>query len=387
VYIVINIVAKKMATEVRIALSHSLGFLDYPESCMADPFLNYIENQHHNSDTLQEYLELFSKVVQDFSTNNGPKMSIQTYINDIFDENDALFDETKAEGPRRELITDTILNILGVWITARSYFIKSAGYRQVELAFHLRRGSSTNTTALGKSLPGIIRESGLIPSQDLPATYTTSMPIPSSSNTDIHRLQYSRLDSLETSSIKATTLNAYTLFSLADTRISWTFNFSRHLLLTPVGGHHILEVFALPCALNGKALFKTGIPPTLVHEIQTSYSILFDPYGGWSQHARWGRAIGLHCWCWCRSCSVNRLKLSELKLLKARKTAQSRMEFDPLLSKLMSNPEPENWDHELFVHLWPRIVALDEHLQSAKPWNFWVLFRDRRDTLQFWTFL
>jgi hypothetical protein len=74
-------------------------------------------------------------------------------------------------------------------------------------------------------------------------------------------------------------------------------------------------------------------------------------------------------------------------MLKARKPAQSRSEFDPLLLELMSNPEPENWDHELFVHLWPRIDALDEHLQGAKPWNFWVLFRDRRDTLQFWTFL
>jgi len=376
-----------MATDVRMSLAHSLGFPDSPKDSLAEPYLNYIENCHHDPDTLQEYLELFSKVVRAFSTNNGPQTTIQACINDTFAANDALFEEIKAEGPRREIITDTVLNILGVWITARSYFIKSGGYRQVELAFHLRRGSSKNTSALEETLPGLIRESGLIPSQDLSTTCTTPIPLSSSSNTDIHRLQYSRLDSLETSSIKATALNAYTLYSLADTRISWTFNFSRHLLLTPVGGHYILEVFALPCAFTGKALFKAGMPPTLVHEIQTSYSILFDPYGGTSLHARWGKAVGLASWCWCQSCSVNRLKLSELRLLKERKIAQSKGEFDPLLLKLMSNPEPGNWDHELFVHLWPRIVALDEHLQSAKPWNFWVLFRDRRDTLQFWTFL
>jgi len=149
----------------------------------------------------------------------------------------------------------------------------------------------------------------------------------------------------------------------------------------------VLEVFALPCALNGKALFKAGIPPTLVHEIQTSYSILFDPYGGLAWHARWGKVVGLPWWCWCRSCSVHRLKVSEMEILKAQKGAQRRKEFDPLIMKLMTNHEPENWDQELFVHLWPRIIALDEHLQSAKPWNFWVLFRDRKDTLQFWTFL
>jgi len=212
-----------MAGNVRKALAQSLGFHDFLDNSVAEPYLNYIENQHHDSDTLQEYLDIFTKVVREFSNTIGSGAPIQTCINKIIDSQDALFEETKAEGPRRELITDTILNIIGVWITARSYFVKSGGYRQVELAYCLRRGSNNNPTALEESLPGLIRESGLIPSQDLSATYTTPMPLPSSSNTDIHRLQYSRLDSLETSSIKSTTLNAYTLFSLADTRISWTF--------------------------------------------------------------------------------------------------------------------------------------------------------------------
>jgi hypothetical protein len=214
-----------------------LGFHDYPDNSLAEPYLNYIANKHHNSDTLQEYLDLFTKVVREFSTSKSFGTTIQACINKNFDSHDALFEETKAEAPRRELVTDTVLNIIGVWITARSYFIKSGGYRQVELVYSLRRGSNNNPAALEERLPGLIHECGLITSQDLSTTYTTPMLLTSSSNTDIHHLQYSPLDSLETSSIKSTTLNAYTVFSLADTRISWTFNFSRHLLLTPFGGH------------------------------------------------------------------------------------------------------------------------------------------------------
>jgi len=45
-----------------------------------------------------------------------------------------------------------------------------------------------------------------------------------------------------------------------------------------------------------------------------------------------------------------------------------------------------NWIPDYFQVLWPRIIELEKHLQAARPWRFWVLFRDRRDTLQFWTF-
>ena len=62
------------------------------------------------------------------------------------------------------------------------------------------------------------------------------------------------------------------------------------------------------------------------------------------------------------------------------------IEYDPLLVELMSS-EPSDWTPDMFPHLWARIVILEEHLEEAKPWSVWVLFRDRRDTLQFWTFL
>jgi hypothetical protein len=61
-------------------------------------------------------------------------------------------------------------------------------------------------------------------------------------------------------------------------------------------------------------------------------------------------------------------------------------EYDPLPVELVGN-EPSDWTRDLFPHLWSRITILEEHLQAAKLWNIWILFRDRRDTLQFWTFL
>jgi hypothetical protein len=186
------------------------------------------------------------------------------------------------------------------------------------------------------------------------------------------------------------------LSSLADTRICWTLNLSRHLLLTKIRGQYVVEVFALPCMLRGSSmLVKAGVPAPLIHEIQESYSILFNPFGSRSNHRRIGRVIGLSYWCWCRSCASLRLRQREIKSLKGKTTAASKRragdraksEFDPLLEILMENPEREDWSYALFPHLWPRIIVLEEHLHATKPWNFWVLFRDRRDTLQFWTFL
>ena len=45
------------------------------------------------------------------------------------------------------------------------------------------------------------------------------------------------------------------------------------------------------------------------------------------------------------------------------------------------------WSQTEYAQLWPRIMALDAHLWQTKPWSFSVLFRDRRNTIQYWTFL
>lgn len=61
--------------------------------------------------------------------------------------------------------------------------------------------------------------------------------------------------------------------------------------------------------------------------------------------------------------------------------------FDPFLRELAEEEACSWWDQGTFENLWARIVALDLCLDEARPWSFWVLLRDRRNTVQYWTFL
>ncbi len=205
---------------------------------------------------------------------------------------------------------------------------------------------------------------------------------------------HSSLDVLEAASVKSATLNACTLSSLAGVRIHWTANLSRHLLISSRASGPVLELFALPCIFRGarKSLQASGLPADLVQEIQESYSLLFNTASPTPLHAWMSRVLGLRRWCWCWSCSGRRLREHEMNRLKREPLGEkwgsdTKSEFDPHLAMLITMPAQEDWSYELFPNLWSRISALEEHLHKAKPWNFWVLFRDRRDTLQFWTFL
>jgi len=100
-----------------------------------------------------------------------------------------------------------------------------------------------------------------------------------------------------------------------------------------------------------------------------------------SMHERIGQVVGLRWWCWCRSCSLQRLPRPEIKALQRKTLATSRKrpeknaksEFDPLLEELMFSDDLDDWSYELFPHLWSRIVVLEEHLVPEKPWNFCVV--------------
>jgi hypothetical protein len=208
------------------------------------------------------------------------------------------------------------------------------------------------------------------------------------------------MDSLESLSIKATRLNAFTLNVLGAVQISWTHNISQHMRLSRQGGRHRLELFALPCAFNASSLTSNavGIPSELAQEIQESYCILFNAWPDQSWHVSYGRYIGIQKFCWCWSCSARRYRTQviakyrkEFHHASSRRMKRSRRgdqlsEYDSLLVELMDN-ESSDWTQDLFPCLWSRIMVLEEHLSSAKPWSIWILFRDRRDTLQFWTFL
>jgi hypothetical protein len=62
------------------------------------------------------------------------------------------------------------------------------------------------------------------------------------------------------------------------------------LLLSKRAGKHILEVFALPCALsaNFTRSATTGTSADLAQEIRKLYSLLFNAWAVAPQHAKLG---------------------------------------------------------------------------------------------------
>ena len=433
----------KPPIHLRIALAHALGYADYPDSPTAEPYLNYIVNRHIGRGTLEEFLELFIRVIEHFSCGRPESQSIRALLDALVGSDDEdMFAQTKAGGTmRREEVEDTIMYIMGAWsMLLRSFVGLPNGVRKVTTAYDIRaQAADTEIEAYDQSLAGLIRGSGLIPAPGntqlagsmepedeivrtamrlaallSQANGTSGVGIATSTPSSSMLLGHYRMkgtssdamsdaleaiDSLESLSIKATRLNAFTLNVLGAVQISWTHNVSRHLLLSKHGGRHILELFALPCAFNATTLTSEaiGISSELAQEIQESYCILFNAWPDQSLHIKYGRYVGLRRFCWCWSCSAHQYRNQVLAKYrrechtKCRRTKRSRRsdtlsEYDPLLVELMDN-ESSDWTQDLFPCLWPRIMVLEEHLLSAKPWSIWILFRDRRDTLQFWTFL
>lgn len=206
------------------------------------------------------------------------------------------------------------------------------------------------------------------------------------------------LNAHESQSIKVTQLNAFTLNVLSAVTILWTPNVSRHMLLTKANGRFVLELFSLPCAFNVITSPEVGIPIELTQEIEESYAVLFNAWSNTPLHAGLGKFLGLRKMCWCWSCSAYRFRLRCITACKTRIQVSSRdrrnvasdlyhSDFDPVLQTLMTSQPVRNWTPEDFPMLWPRIVRLEQHLQTSRPWSLSVLFRDNRDTVQFWTFL
>jgi hypothetical protein len=208
---------------------------------------------------------------------------------------------------------------------------------------------------------------------------------------------------VESLSITAQDLNLIKLTRLAHVRVLWTDNVSRHLLLSRRSQKWYLELFALPCTLQSGT--QVGLSVALADEIEASYANLFNPHAH-SPFSSWvhmflGKIVGLQLWCWCLTCSSRRLRAKELTGLK-HQTMAPRSEYrgerkranwmlvnipyDPSLHELAKH-EATWWDQTEFENLWPRILTLERCLQEAKPWSFWVLLRDNRDTVQYWTFL
>lgn len=437
--------------QLRIKLAHTLGFAEYPVTTATDPepYLNYIANRNVGRGHLEGFLALVIQIVEFFKQgNDNPNLtpSIQELLDNFATSPSQYFSDTKASTqPRRDDVEDTVMYIMGIWTMLLSSFVHlpvAGGARKITLAYTIRaqeKGNTLQNNPYNGDVSSLITGSGLLPSAgqwDLPQSSDDNAAMSqaavslraalgraqdfSSASTaspggSVHSLQkldssgqhtnmgmslrfLDDLDSLESLHVAATRLNAYTLSVFGAVDIAWTHNLSRHMLLCKRNGQYVLEVFGLPCALSATTLTSSavGISPEYSQEITESYSILFNAWPDTPRHARLGSASGTRRFCWCWSCSAHRYrhqlvsnyrKLSEKRTPGAKRSRSAHTsEFDPRLVELMKN-EPSDWTPDLFPSLWPRIMILEEHLQSAKPWNIWILFRDRRDTLQFWTFL
>lgn len=191
-------------------------------------------------------------------------------------------------------------------------------------------------------------------------------------------------------------LNAFKLNVFAAVEISWTYNVSEHMLLTHHCGQHLLKIFALPCIFECSTIASTGISQDLIDEIQASYGILFNAWPEQRKHASYLKYLCIPRICWCWTCSSRRFRKRTISSGQATDLARSKpigtlgvagTEFDPVVAALMEENTSVDWLYEDFPCLWPRIIALENHLRMSRPWSIWILFRDRRDTVQFWTFL
>lgn len=414
-------------TALRIALGLK-GSADDPDmkASSFEPYLDYIESSWPGRGSKEDFLRFFADVASHFSSApvahefdgqnaSEPSRSIQQYIGSLIASPDHYYfpDTLPGSLSRAASVTEIVLLVLGTWLLLQPYFVPSRrDQRCIVLAFCLgRKKPYSESEGLAVPLTQLLTQSGLLPSADemVLSGPDTSMAVVDGDTALTPFQLHSSMGPLE-SLVSPRRLNAVKLSTLGRVKFVWTPNIARHLLLSRNGERHCLELFAFPCALQsggGKInpLIKTGLlSAELVDEIEASYATLFHPAKASRAHRALARVLGLRHWCWCLDCASYRLrrqvlaplKTSDDKLLhkndRARHYASAastcRVKFDARLEVLMQRDASQwQWDRTEFTQLWPRILALDAHLERTRPWSFWVIFRDRRDTVQYWTFL
>jgi hypothetical protein len=372
-----------------------------------------------------QFVDLFVKVVEFFSGMRFPTRhmhrntftllteraghvaekapSIQSCIDQFIQGDHGYFRDGLPPGDGRvRTVTSTILIILGAWTLMPQYFVPTPRgdcTRHIIHAYCRAHGHEYDEAfALGQKLNVLLTGSGLLPNSS--ERYSSGLcpadDSPTSTSLPPEDFQLHMIEDVESLSIDPVDLNAYKLLSLGGLRIRWTVNISRHLLITSYCGIAYLELFALPSAIDdgtGAVLASTGVPVDVMLDIKNSYAGLFNPTRPSTYHQLLKPILAMEYWCWCQGCSSHRLRLREFRKLRAGKgkarhhdTLISVPKFDPLLVTL-AQQKSNTWDPAEFPTLWPRILALNKHMNQSKPWNFLVLFRDNRDTLQYWTFL
>lgn len=377
-----------------------------------EPYLDYIEASWPGRGSKDEYLHFVADVVGHFTTLTRQQMerppgSVQQYIDGLIAEPSHYYfpDTLPGSSARETSVRETVLLVLGTWLLLQAYFIPMRrNQRCIVSAFCLaNKEPYSEDKALAGSLVNLVAGSGLLPNAyEVTGSGGQSLESSTPDNDSLATpfQLHSSAGLLESVSIDPRRVNAARLAALGQVEVIWTANISRHLLLSRQGERPCLELFALPCALQGggdNMLVKMGILPLeLVDEIEASYATLFHPVQASRVHRTLAMILGLRYWCWCLDCASYRLRRRVLAPLRASNYRRSLarpytvypFNLDARLEMLVQRDASQwQWDHTEFRQLWPRILALDAHLEQTKPWSFWVIFRDRRDTVQYWTFL
>ncbi|KAK8062440.1 hypothetical protein PG997_014537 [Apiospora hydei] len=375
------------------------------------PYLRWIKSSSPGVRKKEDYLRLFTDVVLHFRREGDQPhhMAIQLYVNELATSQPDHYyfnDTSPGSAERLTSVEDTVLIIIGVWTLMKPYFSPTRGnQKRVVVSFSHRYDIPySEERAFDQSPSELIRSCGLLPHANesawSPETAQTSTACVTDQSSVSRTADFSfglHSGLIESHIIDTKVLNASRLFSLASVRIVWTDNISRHFLLSRSGQRHYLELFALPCALRDRETknpSKSVISPSLVYEVQSTYANLFNPVRVSSAHEVLVRYTGLRYCYWCLGCASWRARTCEIKMLSQDTFKRNRgafgwsaqLPYDPEIELLMGQ-EATSWNQVEFRDLWPRILELDHHLQTARPWNFWILFRDSRDTIQYWTFL
>ncbi|ORY09143.1 hypothetical protein BCR34DRAFT_603050 [Clohesyomyces aquaticus] len=400
-------------------------------------YFNYLEVCKSPKIFRGEYLNYYLDAIHYFSNTGSDsefqtRRTIQTYIDSLQDQIIKFRNSKESKDVYKTLATDLALNIIGTRLALLVYFENHpSGGRPIEAAYRHRKKTATSGNAsqsnhrdkdlLGCSIAELIGITGLVPSRrscmdslwevtnllnaDDPRSRIMKLSLSNMGSKNLDgpgRLQflstsvneiYAPLDLLESATIPAKDLNLYTLRKFAGVKIHWTNNVNRHMLLSKRLGRWVLECFAMPMLLGQK--LPAGMEQKYMHEVQHTYPTLFRPLDPGKHVKGLNKLMQRKFWCWCKACSVRRVTLEAIEQLK-KETAHTTQDenccekkvslFDPTLESEVGS-KSKDWNPEVYECLWSRIVTLYEFQNNAKPWSFWVLFRDRRDTVQFWTFL
>jgi hypothetical protein len=364
----------------------------------APPWIEYI--RRHSPDPAKEdqFLHLCACVVL-YCKDKSDTRNIQQLLDDLIrDENHFYFtpERTGASSDERQIaVQSTVMLVLGLCTLMRTYFLDPYGQQIYIETISQHHGTQE---PFRQSLTALITNSALLPNpaEGLPRIAKASGATAHQEAGDAMTFDFGFHPNGLEGFISKLDMNIFKMMTVAGVQIRWTDNLSRHMLLSNQGPRkRYIELFALPGAFSSgpdTVLDKMGISFDLQEEICFSYATLFNPTRSSKLHCY----VGKFAWCWCMSCSSARLTRQELTRLRKQCgdgtvsgvhwKGSMWLIYDPELEKL-TKEECQEWRRETYTNLWPRIVALDKCVQEAKPWNFWVLLRDRRDTVQYWTFL